>query len=103
MILIFLVIHAKEDAVNIAESLLTERLIAGYNLVAVESGFWWKSGILREPEIVLLLKTRSENFAAVEEHVKATTGAEVPEILALTPAQVGSAYETWVRGESGEA
>jgi periplasmic divalent cation tolerance protein len=102
MIVIFLVIHDKKDAITIADSLLERRLIAGYNLLGVESAFWWKGEVLREPEAVLLLKTRRNNFAAIEEYVKKATGAEVPDILALTPEQVGAAHAAWVQTESVE-
>jgi uncharacterized protein involved in tolerance to divalent cations len=95
-----LVIHDRADAVRIADELLNRRLIAGYNLIAMDSAFWWKGETLRHPETLILLKSRKEEFEVVESAVKELSGYEVPELFAVEPTQVGEALRTWVRAEA---
>ena len=48
MILIFTTLNKKEAAEKIGKELLRKRIIACYNLLPVESAYWWKGKIEEE-------------------------------------------------------
>lgn len=99
MIVIITTIHKKEDAVAIGKGLLKNRLIVCYNLFPVESAYWWKGKILKENEMVVLMKTRAENFEKVEAYIKKHSGYEVPEIISVKPEKVNASYLAWLQSE----
>ena len=100
MILLFTTFHKKETALKIGKSLLKDRLIACYNLLPVESAYWWKGEIVGDKEILMILKTRKENFDQVESQIKKHSGYEIPEVLAVTPSQVNKSYLDWIHSET---
>ncbi|HSX19406.1 MAG TPA: divalent-cation tolerance protein CutA, partial [Candidatus Saccharimonadales bacterium] len=77
MILIFVTIHKKEDAVKIGKGLLQKKLIACYNLFPIESAYWWKGKIEENKEILMILKTKQVNFEQIETYIKEHSGYEV--------------------------
>ena len=100
MILLFTTFHKKETALKIGKSLLKDRLIACYNLLPVESAYWWKGEIVGGKEILMILKTRKENFGHVGGQIKKHSGYEIPEVLAVTPSQVNKSYLDWIYSET---
>jgi len=100
MILLFTTSHKKETALKIGKSLLKDRLIACCNLLPVESAYWWKGEIVGNKEILMILKTRKENFGQVESQIKKHSGYEIPEVLAVTLSQVNKSYLDWIHSET---
>ena|SRR3972149_11983037 len=100
MILIFTTLAKKETALKIGKSLLKARLVACYNLLPVGSAYWWKGEIVGDKEILMILKTRKENFDQVESQIKKHSGYETPEVLAVTPSQVNESYLDWIHSET---
>lgn len=96
MILILTTVDKKETAVKIGRGLLQEKLIACYNLLPVESGYWWKGKITQEKEFLLILKTKSAHLKKVEEYIKRNHTYKVPEIVAIKAANVNQPYLTWL-------
>jgi periplasmic divalent cation tolerance protein len=90
------IVHERADAVRIAKALLERRLVAGFNLLPVDSAFWWKGSVLDESETLLIFKTTAGHFASIEDYIATETQAEVPEVLAMRPADVNSSYAEWV-------
>lgn len=86
-----------EEAQNIAEALIQQRLAACVNIVPqITSVYRWKGEVCRDTEVLLVVKTDRQQFAELEQAVKQVHSYEVPEIIAL-PIEVGSqAYLTWV-------
>ena len=89
----------KEVAVKIGRGLLQERLIACYNLIPVESAFWWKGKIESYGETLMFLKTKDKNFAKISSYIKKHSDYDVPEVIALKPKQVNQPYLDWVNTE----
>lgn len=87
----------KMEAERISRTLLEEHLIACANIVnPVASLFYWKGKIDCADECLVVMKSRHDLFAALEQRVKALHSYEVPEILAL-PIVAGSAdYLAWL-------
>jgi periplasmic divalent cation tolerance protein len=100
LIFVIVVIHDRADAERIACDLLNVRLVAGYNLLDVQSAFWWKSEILGHAETFVLLRTVEGNFDRIEARVTELSGYQVPEIFAIRPDRIGNAYADWVRTEA---
>jgi periplasmic divalent cation tolerance protein len=98
--LVWLVLHEREAAVRVGRKLLEERLVAGYNLMPVESAFWWKGKILEGQETLMLLKTTTENTRAIDRQVAEFTEAEVLDGFAVGPVGMSAPFEEWVKQET---
>jgi periplasmic divalent cation tolerance protein len=87
-----------ETATTLARALVDERLAACVNVVpSVTSVFAWEGKREEVTEALLVVKTRPERYAALQERVLALHPYSVPEVLAL-PVENGSpAYVQWVR------
>jgi periplasmic divalent cation tolerance protein len=97
-------VGTSEDGERIARELVERGLAACVNLVpGVVSVYRWKGALQRDPEILLVIKTRAERLPALKEALTTLHPYEVPEALAL-PVQDGLApYLAWldaaVKGE----
>jgi periplasmic divalent cation tolerance protein len=86
-----------DEANHLGRTLVEERLAACATLVpAVESIYSWKGKLETSSETMLLLKTGSEQLAALEARVLQLHSYETPEFLVL-PVEAGShAYLAWM-------
>jgi periplasmic divalent cation tolerance protein len=84
----------KEEAVRISDTLLSEKLIACYNLSQVESSYWWEWSITRSGEIVSLLKTKKEYWEKVKNRVLELHSYDIPCILKFD-IEANDEYENW--------
>jgi periplasmic divalent cation tolerance protein len=99
MTILITTIHKKDDGHRIGKGLLKERLIVCYNLFPVESAYWWKGKIEEGTEVMMLMKTKSENFSIIEAYIKKNSGYEVPEVIQVDVAKVNSSYLEWLSKE----
>jgi periplasmic divalent cation tolerance protein len=90
-----------ECAELVASTLVEERLAACVNVVpGVHSFYRWEGVLQRDPELLLVIKTRAERVPALATRIGELHPYDVPEVLEL-PATGGSdAYLDWVRRES---
>lgn len=96
-IIVFTTTANKVEAEKISRTLLEERLIACANIVTtVASFFHWKGNVDCADECLLIMKSRRDLFAALEERVKALHSYEVPEILALPIVEGSADYLAWM-------
>ena len=96
MIVLMTTLHKKQDAVRIGKGLLEKRLIACYNLWPIESAYWWKGKIIEENEVMMIMKSTVRWFDDIEEYVKAESGYEVPELIALDSEKIDPSYQKWI-------
>ena len=97
-IIVFVTTANKVEAEKISRTLLEERLIACANIVnPVASFFHWKGKVDCADECLVIMKSRLDLFAALEERVKALHSYEVPEILALPIVEGSADYLAWMR------
>jgi periplasmic divalent cation tolerance protein len=89
-----------DDADRLARLLVERRLAACVNAVSgVASTYRWRGEVLRERETLLIVKTTTAQFDALESTLRAESKYELPEVIAL-PIEAGSAaYLAWL-GES---
>jgi periplasmic divalent cation tolerance protein len=86
-----------EEGNRLGRTLVEERLAACATLIpAVESIYSWKGKIETSSETMLMLKTGSEQLAALEARLHQLHTYETPEFLVL-PVEAGShAYLAWL-------
>ena len=88
----------REVASAIATAVLEERLAACVNqLPGIKSLYRWEGRIEDDEELLLLIKTTSQLFPALEEMIRDLHPYDIPEIIGL-PLTVGSKdYLAWIR------
>jgi periplasmic divalent cation tolerance protein len=87
----------KQEAENIAQRLLKERLIACANIIGpVSSLFHWAGKIEKAEEYLIFMKSREDLFEKLAETVKALHSYEVPEILVLPIVDGSRVYLDWL-------
>lgn len=83
---------------NLAHALVEDGLAACVNLVpGLTSIYRWEGKLCREPEILLIAKTRRSRLSALQRKVKALHPYTVPEVIALPIVSGSHAYLAWVR------
>jgi uncharacterized protein involved in tolerance to divalent cations len=85
-----------EDAERIAEALLEAGLAACVQIAEIRSRYVWKGAVQREPEQLLLIKTREDLFEAVRAKIREVHSYETPEILAVSASAVDADYLAWI-------
>jgi periplasmic divalent cation tolerance protein len=96
-IVVLITVPDEEEAASLATILVDERFAACVNIVnGMRSVYRWKGELFDEPECLLIVKTVSDNFAALEARVRELHGYEVPEIIALPVVKGFGAYLDWV-------
>ena len=96
-IIVLATTNSKQEAENIAQKLLEQKLIACANIVGpISSHFHWDGKVEQAEEFLVLMKSRSDLFEEISETVGKLHSYEVPEIIAL-PIMAGSkAYLDWL-------
>jgi periplasmic divalent cation tolerance protein len=100
--LVVLTTVASEDAgVALVRGLLDQRLIAcGTLLPGARSLYRWQGDVADAREVVVLLKTRAPQLAALEAACAALHPYAVPELLALEVAAGNATYLDWLMTET---
>jgi len=89
-------VASNEDAREIAEKVLGERLAACVQMLAISSLYTWKGAIAHENEVLLLLKTRAELYPELERLIVSVHKYETPEIVMLPVSQGLPGYLGWI-------
>ena len=91
----------QERAEQIARTLVGERLAACVTILPqVRSIYRWEGEIHADAEVLCLIKTRADGFAALAERVKALHPYQLPEILAFEVTEGSPAYLEWLAAET---
>ena len=84
------------EAEAIAEALLAEELAACVQIAEIRSRYLWNGQVQREPEQLLLIKTRADLFEIVRAKIRTLHSYDTPEIVVL-PIMAGDAdYLAWI-------
>jgi periplasmic divalent cation tolerance protein len=85
----------------IANALIERQLAACVNVLAeCTSVYRWKGAVESAAEVPLLIKTRTEQYAAVEAAIRSLHPYELPEIIALPVERGLPAYLDWVEAQT---
>lgn len=89
-----------ETARTVARELVEQRLVACVNLLpGATSIYEWEGELCEEAEVVAILKTTCDGFAALESILTDLHPYEVPEIIALPVTTGSERYLDFVRGQ----
>ncbi|MGA2404031.1 MAG: divalent-cation tolerance protein CutA [Syntrophobacteraceae bacterium] len=92
---------SEEEASTIGRTLIEEHLAACANIVPrIRSIYRWKGQIYDEQEFLIIIKTRTSLFDALEKRVKELHSYEVPEIISFPVARGLPQYLEWVQEET---
>lgn len=90
----------RASAERLATLLLQRRLVACVQLQDIRSFYHWQGSVQSESEVLLLIKTRTAAYSALEAAIRELHDYQVPEIVQL-PITLGLAdYLSWVRQET---
>jgi periplasmic divalent cation tolerance protein len=90
-----------ETAARIARALVEERLAACVNrLPGVQSVYRWEGRVVEEAEVLLVIKTNRERFAALRGRLIELHPHEVPELVALEIRDGYGPYLDWIAAET---
>lgn len=82
---------------ELAECLVGEGLAACVNQIqGVQSVYRWQGELARDSEVMMLIKTTEGQYATLERRLLELHPYELPEILAIAPAQGLGAYLDWI-------
>ena len=89
---------SSDKAAELARALVEEGLAACGNILpGVRSIYRWEGKVSDDQEVLLVLKSTKDRFAALKERVVALHPYDVPEVLSLDVADGQAAYLDWVR------
>ena len=95
--IVFVTCESKEQAENIAQTVVGEKLAACVNVLpGIRSCFVWEKKLTGSDEVLLLIKTTRGRFDPLRDRVKALHSYEVPEIVGLTIDDAFDKYIAWI-------
>jgi periplasmic divalent cation tolerance protein len=90
-------VSSEDIAIQMAQELLETYNAACINILPkVHSIYRWKGRITDDFESILIIKTRSDRFADVKKVIEATSGYELPEILAIPVKKGSKEFLEWI-------
>jgi periplasmic divalent cation tolerance protein len=93
----FTTFGSEADAARVTRVLVEERLIACANLLpGARSIYRWQDSIQDEPEVVVLMKTRKQDWAAFMSRLHELHPYETPECVAVRVAAGAPKYLQWL-------
>ena len=97
MLIVFTTFANEEDAARVTRALIEERLIACANLLpGARSLYRWKEKIADEKEVVVLMKTRKQDWTALLSRLHDLHPYETPECVAVRVAAGAPKYMEWL-------
>src|SRR3954463_6263791 len=83
-IIILTTAGSRDEARNIAQSLVESRLAACVNIIPeMESVYRWENNVHNAEEWLLFIKTTSRNFDAVKEAISKLHSYDLPECISI--------------------
>lgn len=93
----------RAEAERLAELLVTRQLAACVQITEIASCYLWEGKLVKEPEYLLLIKTRHSLFSEVQAAILANHSYAVPEIVQLPIEQGLPAYLSWLLENTKES
>ncbi|HEY2955579.1 MAG TPA: divalent-cation tolerance protein CutA [Candidatus Eisenbacteria bacterium] len=97
MLLVFTSFAREDDAVRVTRALIEERLIACANLLpGARSLYRWKGAIEDQSEVVVLMKSRKQDWTALLSRLHELHPYDTPECIAVRVAAGAPKYLAWL-------
>ena len=83
-IVVYVTASSQEEADKLSRGLVEEKLAFCVNaLPRVKSTYYWEGKLCEDEEILLIIKTRSSKFDALEVWIHKNHSYDIPEVIAL--------------------
>ncbi|MDJ0845653.1 divalent-cation tolerance protein CutA [Crocosphaera sp.] len=87
----------KEDAEEIAKTLLTKKLAGCVQILGpISSHYYWKDQLCQEQEWMCLIKSDQNTYQTLENTIQEIHPYEVPEIISLPILEGNQGYFNWL-------
>jgi len=101
-IIVFVTCESSEQAENIAQTIVTDKLAACVNLVpGIRSCYMWEGKQTWSQEVLLLIKTTRGRFDQLENRIKELHSYSVPEIVSVEIEDGFDKYIEWIDASVG--
>ena len=99
--MVYMTAENPEQAKNIAQTLVGERMAACVNIIpGMKSFYWWEGKVAEGQETVVIAKTTQAHVSRLTERVKALHSYSCPCVVAL-PVEGGNAdFLAWIEAET---
>jgi periplasmic divalent cation tolerance protein len=98
-LVVLVTVPSREKGEEIATAVVGERLAACVNVVGpIVSIYRWEGKLARDDEHLLILKTTSASYDALQARVLALHPYDTPEVIALPIVAGAPGYLAWLRG-----
>lgn len=88
---------ARPDNTNaIVQALLSQKLAACVQVMPIRSHYVWQGVLREESEEMLFIKSRAEDYPAIEAAIRAVHDYDTPEILRFDVAAGEPSYLDWI-------
>jgi periplasmic divalent cation tolerance protein len=91
----------REEAENLAEGILGNRLAACVQMTDIRSFFLWEGDLQRDKEVALHIKTTAASYRDLEAYIREYHSYDVPEIIMLPITGGLPAYLGWLDSSTG--
>ena len=96
-LIVFTAFASETDAARVARVLVEERLVACAKLLpGARSIYRWKTAVNDEREVVVLMKTRKQDWTALVSRLHELHPYETPECIAVRIAAGAPKYMAWL-------
>ena len=89
------------EAQSMAEMLVARHLAACVQMLPIHSCYLWEGNMVRDDEVLLLIKTRSELYVQVEAAILAVHSYDLPEIIQLPVERGYPPFLKWIKENTG--
>ena len=97
MLLVLTTFANSDDAARVVRTLVEERLIACGNLLpGVRSLYRWEGNVADQPEVMVLMKTRKQDWTALISRLHELHPYQTPECIAVRIAAGAPLYMAWL-------
>jgi len=99
--LIYVTAASRDQAIELARTLVGERLVACANILPeITSIYWWDGAVQQEPEVALIAKTRADLVEAVTARVGELHSYSCPCVVAMPVVGGNPAFLDWIKAET---
>jgi periplasmic divalent cation tolerance protein len=86
----------REEAENLAEGILDNRLAACVQMADIRSFFLWEGAMQKESEVALYIKTTEARYSDLEAYILESHSYDMPEIITLPVTGGLPGYLNWL-------